>query len=88
MVLCLHELRLRGAVGECHVLKFAFAAGIADRTVERMIPEQQFDHRLASLTHFITVGRDDHALSNDGSTGRLEFGHLLDFDDAHAASAL
>src|SRR6266853_5376935 len=51
-----HELRFGGAVRECHVLQFAFAARIADRAIERMVPQQQLDHGLARLSHVIAVG--------------------------------
>ena len=49
VVLGLHVLRFRGAVGKCHVLQFALAAGIAHRTIQRMIAQQQFHHALARL---------------------------------------
>src|SRR5438105_2523908 len=39
MLLHLHELRFGGAVSEGHVLQFALTAGIADRTVKRMVAE-------------------------------------------------
>src|ERR1700733_6518962 len=53
-----------------------------------MIAKQQFDHRLASLTHLVAVSGNYHALGDDSGAGRLELRHLLDLDDAHAASAL
>ena len=88
MVLGLDELRFGGAVGERHVLQFAFAAGIAHRAIQRMVAEQQLDHRLARLAHFIAVGGDDHALGDHRRAGGLKLGHLLDLHDAHAAGAL
>src|ERR1700693_3497797 len=47
MILGLHELRFGLPIGECHVLQFALAAGIAHRTIQRMISQQKFDHGLA-----------------------------------------
>ena len=88
VVLGLHELRLGGTVRERHVLQFTLAARIAHRAIQRMVPEQQLDHGLARLTYFIAVGGDDHAFGNHRRTGGLQLGHLLDFDNAHAASAL
>src|SRR5581483_6690140 len=35
-----NELRLGSAVGESHILQFTFAAGVANRTVERVISKQ------------------------------------------------
>ena len=52
MVLDVHELRFGSAVLEGHVLQFAFAAGIADGTIQRMVGQQQFQHRLARLPIF------------------------------------
>ena len=82
------NLRLGGAVGERHVLQFAFAAGIADRAIERMVAEQQFQHRLAGLLDLVALGGDDHAFADHRGAGGLQLGHLLDFDQAHAACAL
>src|SRR5581483_858331 len=67
MILGLDVLRLSRAVRECHVLQFAFAAGIAYRTIERMVAEQQFHHALASLADLVTVRGDDHALADHRS---------------------
>ena len=88
MILGLDIFRFGGAVGERHVLQFALAACVADRAIERMVAEQQLDHGFASLADLVAVGGDDHAFADDGSAGGLELGHLLDFDDAHAACAL
>ena len=88
VVLGLHEFRFGGAVGERHVLKFAFAAGVAHRTIQRMVTKQQLDHRLARLTHLIAVRRDDHAFGDYRGAGGLKLGHLFDSYNTHAASAL
>ena len=88
VVLGLHELRLGRAVGERHVLQFAFAASIAHRTIQRMVAEEQLNHRLAGLTHLIAVGRDDHSFGHRGRASGLKLGHLLDLHDTHAARAL
>src|SRR5208337_1721581 len=88
VVLGLGEFGFECAVGECHVLQFAFAAGIAHRAVKRMVAEQQLKHRLAGLAYFVAVSRDDHPLGDPGGAGGLELGHLLDFHHAHAARAL
>ncbi len=53
-----------------------------------MVAQQQFDHSFARLTHFIAVGLNDHALGHHRGAGGLKLGHLLDFDNAHTASAL
>ena len=88
MILRLHVFGLGGAVREGHVLQFAFASGITYRTIERMISQQHFHHGLARLADFIAIRSDDHALADHGRAGRLQFGHLLDLHQAHAACAL
>src|SRR5579862_2582891 len=88
VILRLHELRFGGAVAERHVLQFAFAASIANGAIQRMVPEQQFKHRLAGLLDLITFGGDDHALADHRGAGGLQFGHFLDLHQTHAASAL
>src|SRR3954470_10807758 len=47
--LAFHEPGFRRTVGEGHVLQFAFAAGVADGTIERMISKQKLDGGLARL---------------------------------------
>src|SRR5581483_10076304 len=88
VVLDVNEFRFVGAVGEGHVLQFAFAAGVAYRAVEGMIAEQQLDDGLARLAHFVGFGGDGHALGHDGGAGGLQLGHFLDAHQAHAARAL
>ncbi len=88
MILGVDIFRLGGAVGKSHVLQFAFAAGIAYRTIQRMISQQHFDHAFAGLVDLVAVGGDDHAFADHRGAGSLQLGHLLDFDQAHAACAL
>ncbi len=45
------EAAFARAVAEDHVLQFALAALVADRAIERMIGEQEFEHVLARLVH-------------------------------------
>ena len=88
MVLGLHELRFGRPIRKCHVLQFALASRIAHRTIERMIPQQQFDHRLPRLLDLFAIRSDDHPFADHRGTRRLQLWHLLDLHQAHAASAL
>ena len=87
MVLQVDEFRFGCAVLEGHVLQFAFAAGIADRAVERMVRQQQLEHRLARLLDLVALGEDHHALGDGRGARRLQLGHFLDLDQTHAARA-
>ena len=64
MQLAFHIARFRRAILERHVLQFAFAAGIAYGAIQRMVAEQEFDHRLACLANFVRVGGHDHAVGD------------------------
>src|SRR5437667_2456151 len=88
MRLDVNVFRLSGAVGERHVLQFALAAGIAHRTVQRMISKQHLDHALARLTNLIAVRGNNHAFGDAGSAGGLQLRHLFDSYQTHAAGAL
>jgi hypothetical protein len=77
-----------GAVGERHVLQLALATGIADRAVERVIAEQQFNGGLAGLRDLGRFGVHHHAFGDGGGAGGLQLGDLLDAHDAHAAGGL
>ena len=88
VVLSLREFRFGGAVGKRHVLQFAFAASVTHRAIQRMVAEHQLQHCLPCLAHLVAVSRNNHALGYRRGAGGLQFGHLLDLHDAHAASAL
>src|SRR5439155_3476706 len=88
MRLDINVFRLGGAVGERHVLQFALAAGIAYRTIKRMISEQHLDHALARLTNLIAVRGNNHAFGDARGAGGLQLRHLFDSHQAHAAGAL
>ncbi len=88
VLLGLHVPGFGGAVGERHVLQFAFAARVAHRAVQGMVAEQQLDHRLTGLAYFFIVAGDDHALADHRGARGLQLGHLFDLHQAHAAGAL
>ena len=88
VVLHFREPALAGAVREHHVLQFALAALVADRAIERMIGQQQLEHRFASLLDDGGIGADDHAFADREGTCGLKLRHLLDFHQAHAARRL
>ncbi len=76
------------AVAEDHVLQLAFAAFIADRAIERVIGQQEFQHVLARVPHLLGVGAHNHAFGGDDGACRLQLRKFFDFDQAHAASGL
>ena len=88
VILGLHVLRLGGPIGERHVLQFALSARVTHRAIQWVITEQQLDHRLARLAHFLVIAGDDHALGDHCGAGSLQLGHLFNLHQAHAASAL
>ena len=79
---------LAGAVAEDHVLQFALAALVAYRAIERMVGQQEFQGVLAGLRHLRGFGPHDHAFGDGESASRHQLGHLLHFDEAHAAGGL
>src|SRR5437773_4172578 len=86
--LALHEARLRSAVAEDHVLELALAPLVADGTVERVVGQQELEHRLAGVSDLIVFGVDHHPVAGYRRAGGLQLGHFLNRDQAHAARAL
>ncbi len=86
--LAFHIARLGCAVLEGHVLQFALAAGVADGAVERVVAEQEFDHRLARLADLVSVSGYDHAIGDRDGAGGLQLGHFFNAHQAHAARRL
>ena len=69
------------------VLQRALAALVADGAVERVVDEQELDHRALGVLDLLGAGVDDHPLAHRGRAGGLQFRDPLDLDQAHAAGA-
>src|ERR1043166_5580926 len=69
-------------------LQFAFAAAIADRTVERVIREQKLEHRPLRLFNLFALRSDNHAVRARDGAGGLQLWHFLDAHQAHATRRL
>jgi hypothetical protein len=81
------EARAPAAPAEGDVLQRALAALVADRAVERVVDEQELDHRLLRVLDALGLRVDDHAVAHSGRAAGLELGDALDLDQAHAACA-
>ncbi len=82
-----HEARVARSVAEGQVLQRALAALVADRAVERVVDQQELEHRplrvgcaLVARVHLHAVGRGHRARG-------LQLRHSLDLDEAHPARA-
>ena len=84
----LARARLAHAVLVGVVLELALARLIADRTIERMVDEQQLHHAFARAAHGIALRAHDHAFGHGRVAGDLELGHALDLDLTQAAGAV
>ncbi len=81
--------RVPGAVLEGQILERALAALVADRAVERMVDEDELERRLLPLRGLRGRLRRPHhhpVLGGQGAA-RLQLGHPLDLDEAHATGA-
>ena len=88
MMLGLFVEALARAVLEGHVLQLALAALVADRAIERMVAEQQFNRRLARLRDLVGLGDEDLSLGDGGGAGGLQLGNFFLAHHAHAAGGL
>jgi len=86
--LALDEAALTGAIAEDHVLQFALAALIANRAIQRMIGQQEFERSLARLLHEVGIGAHHHALGDRRGAAHLQLGSFLDLDQTHATGGL
>ena len=67
------------------VLEVAASALVADRAVERVVRQDEFQHGLVGFVHDRRVGPDHHALGAHRATGGLQLRYFFDLDQAHAA---
>src|SRR5205823_2754479 len=79
--------RVARAPAEGEVLERALAALVADRAVERMVDEDEFERRLLTLGGSLggLCGVDDHPLGRSQRAGGLQLRHALDLAEAHPA---
>src|SRR5207302_3467342 len=61
---------------------------IAYRTIERMIREQELEHRALRFLDLFTLRSDYHAVGANDRAGGLELRHLFDANEAHATRSL
>src|SRR5262249_6963620 len=87
--LLLDEAALAGSECQRLILERAFAAAVADRTVERVIDEEEFEDAVLGLLDDVRLGVDDHAVGDRQHARRLQglAARTLDLDEAHAAHA-
>ncbi len=82
------EAAFAGAVAEHHVLQFALAALVADRAVEGVVGQQEFERVLAGGSHLCGVGMDYHAVADGQRTRHLQLRHFFHFHETHSAGSL
>ena len=85
--LLLAELRVVEPEVHIEILKVAFSRLIADRAVERVVGEQEFEHRPPAFFGLLVLGVDDHPFGHRCVAGDLELGILLHVDQADTAVA-
>ena len=81
------HVALIGAVLHVVVLEFALAGLVADRAIDGVVDEQEFEHRGLRRLGSVARGLDDHAVGHARVAADLQLGHLFDFDQTHAAVA-
>ena len=83
--LALGELRYVAAIAHRQILQLALAALIADRTIERMINQQEFHDRMLGGNRLRRARIDLHTIHHRRRAGRHALGRALHFHQAHAA---
>src|SRR3989338_7994429 len=78
--------RCRRAIAHCDVLQLAFAALVANRTIQRVVDQQEFHHALLRLDGRFGMGMNLHAVGSRCRTGGQRFWRLLHLDQTHAAT--
>ena len=84
--LALDELRYAGAVTHRQVLQLALAALIADRTVQRVVDQQELHGAFLRGQRLGRPGVNLHAFHHRRRAGRHRLGRFLDLDQTHPAT--
>ena len=73
------------AVGHRLILQIALAALVADRTVERVIDQQELHHPLLCLDRLWRFGENHHPVSRRHRTRSYRLWRFLHLDETHPA---
>src|SRR4051812_13237584 len=76
--LVLEEAGVGPAVFDAEFLEAAFARLVTDRTIERVIDEEEFHHALAAFLRQRRIGADAHSFGDILSAGNLRARHPID----------
>src|SRR6185503_20425385 len=88
VVLLFSKPLFKAAPVESHLLEFAFASTITNRTIERVIGEEKLRHSALRFFNFFTLRGNDHAVRASDRAGGLQLWHLLDAHETHPARGL
>jgi hypothetical protein len=77
----------RSVVVHVVLLQLALARLVADRTVDRVVQQEELEDGLLRRLRLLAGRVDDHALGHTRVARDLELRRLLDLDEAHAAVA-
>ncbi len=80
--------RLVEPVPHVLILQVAFAGLVADGAIDGVVDEQELEGGAPGLVHLRCARVHHHTVGDDRVARDLELGHLLDFDQAHAAVAV
>ncbi len=67
------------------ILEVAFPALVANRTIERMVSQNELEYRFVCVVDHGGGCSHSHSFVDQGAARRLEFWHLFDLHEAHAA---
>ena len=79
------DVRIAARVRHRVILEIALAALVANRTVERVIDEQQFENDRTSCLDALAARTHDHAFRSRRVASDLQLRHPFDLDQANAA---
>src|SRR3989442_3135078 len=85
--LVLQELALVEAEFHIEVLKITLSGLVANRTIQRVVGEQELKNALARQLYLVRFSVYCHALRHLRIAGDLQLWHFFDFDKAHAAAS-
>ncbi len=85
--LLLPEPRIIEPEVQVKILQVALTGLVADRTVERVVGQEELQHRPAAVLSLLILGVHNHPFAHRRIAGDLELGKLLHVHEADAAVA-
>jgi hypothetical protein len=75
-------------IAQADIARVAVLAPVAGQAAVGVVREDNREHSLAAVLHFLSISANHHVLLHDSCAGELQARRALDIDEARAATGV